>query len=161
MTMKAFLRNESVLDISNDIKSRNSSCSCWSSCNDIRRRRRRRRRSTRSRSRSLQSHTRKRYIYIHIYIYMIPVLGSSVTRIASRSVSQYNLFRHDSHEATQAVNCDEDRVPNTPDRCNCGHFPKQDDFDMRVLNKATVTRTAFPDGPDPCDSGTLWQLPRN
>ena len=51
-----------------------------------------------------------------------------------------------------------------PIPCNCGHFPKQDDSDMRVLNKAIVTMTAFPDGPDPCDSSpvaTLWQLPPN
>ena len=35
---------------------------------------------------------------------------------------------------------------------------------MRVLNKAAVTRTAFPDRPDPCDSwpiATLLQLPQS
>ena len=65
-------------------------------------------------------------------------------------------------EAAKAVNCHEDRIPNTPDPCDCGHFPKKDDSDMRVINKATVTRTAFPDRPDPCDgwpTATLWQLP--
>ena len=58
-------------------------------------------------------------------------------------------------EAARAVNCHEDRIPNTPDPCDCGHFPKKNYSDMRVLNKATATRTASLTGPIAVTAGPL------
>ena len=54
----------------------------------------------------------------------------------------------------EAINCHEDRVP-----CDCRRFRKR-----TPTNKAAVTRTVFPDRPDPCDSwpiATLLQLPQS
>ena len=55
-------------------------------------------------------------------------MPSSVTRIASQRrpicVTALIFAARFTREAAKAVNCHEDRVPNTPDHCNCGHFPK-------------------------------------
>ena len=88
------------------------------------------------------------------FLHMRAPNPSSVPRIASQRrpirVTVQILLARFTREAAKAVNCHEDRIPNTPDPCDCGHFPKKNYSDMRVLNKATVTRTAFPDRPDRC-----------
>ena len=48
----------------------------------------------------------------------------------------------------EAINCHEDRVP-----CDCRHFRKR-----TPTNKAAITRTVFPDRPDPCDSWPIATL---
>ena len=72
------------------------------------------------------------YIYRHTYRYRP---NRPITTMITR-------------EAAKAVNCNEDRVPNTPDPDDCGHR----------INKATVTRIAFPDKPDPFDSWPIATL---
>ena len=56
-------------------------------------------------------------------------IPSSVTRIASQRrpvrVTVQILRARFTREAAKAVNCHKDRIPNTPDPCDCGHFPKK------------------------------------
>ena len=71
------------------------------------------------------------------------------------------------HEGPKTVICHEDRVPKTPVPCDSTIFrhdshvrpPKSSTVDTsQRINKATVTRTAFRDRPDPCDSCNLMAI---
>ena len=57
------------------------------------------------------------------FLHMQAPKPSSVTRIASQRTALIFPARF-TCEAAKAINCHEDRVPNTPDPCDCGHFPK-------------------------------------
>ena len=92
------------------------------------------------------------------FLHMRAPKPSSVTRIASQRrpicVTAPIFAARFTREAAKAVNCHEDRVPTRPILVTVGTSQR--------INKATVTRTAFPDRPDPCDSwpiATFWQLP--